>query len=160
MDDIIKVLFFLFFLWSLIGPIFSKKEKDQKRERQIPKRPEGKAKRTLPSKKPSNEVLEELFGLKLPSQTESYNYDFEKEDLEKINKPLEDSLTNQQWNIDYDKSSSLENDAKILVEEKPITASPQRNYATDIKRKIKSKSSLKDAIIISEIINKPKSLRR
>lgn len=154
MDDLIKVIFFLFLLWSLIGPIISKNKK-QKERNHIPKDPEDKARKPLPS----NEVLEELFGLKLPREFEN-NFELEKEDLEKSVKPLETTFDKQQWDIDYDKIASLEKDFKILQENKIISTTTKSNYAFDIKRKIKSKSSLKDAIIISEIINKPKSLRK
>ncbi|MCX7876346.1 MAG: hypothetical protein N2321_09300 [Melioribacteraceae bacterium] len=164
MDDIIRIIVFLFFVWSIIGGLTSNKNKKKKTPAQrIPNNYRGKVNRPLPpTSKPPEEILEDLFGFKIPKSDEQYE-SYENKDLEKEVEDLESTKqTMTQWNIDYDKLTALEKEQKNLtVDVSDINYSQKKVSPTnEIVNKIKNKSSLKDAIIISEILNKPKALRR
>lgn len=164
MDDLIRILIFLFFVWSIIGGIKSDKKKKAP-QRKVPENFKGKVKQPLPSYKPPEEILSDMFGIKIP-KTDEYSESYESKDLEKEVDDLENSkqVLSKQWNVDYDKLSSLENlQNQQIVEDYSIQLKNKKqktNYSKVIIEKMKNRSSLKDAIIISEILNKPKSLRR
>lgn len=167
MDDIIQIIVVLFFIWSIFGSISKKKKEEQKK---FPQKPTGKAGRPLPSssQRSSEEILGEIFGMKIPKPVPDYTYqnNYEDVDIEKDAKDLEETPTdykNDAWNIDYDKQAKLENNLKALEPDSSIpdlVPDPRCAVSNRIKRKIKNSSTLKDAILISEILNKPKSLRR
>lgn len=163
MDDIIRIIVFIFFVWSIIGSLFSNKNKKKDTpQRKYRRNYSGKEYQSLPSSsKTPEDILGEIFGNKLPNSMDydnkPNNVELENENLEKNEK----SIT--QWNIDYDKLSSLEEDERILKKEIEkdfnSTTITQLSSKNIVKEKIKNKNSLKDAIIISEILNKPKALR-
>ncbi len=162
MDDIIRILVFIFFVWSIIGGLKSDKKKKLPPDK-LPQNYRGKAKRPLPSyNKPPEEILGDLFGFKVP-KSEEYSDSYESKDLEKEVDDFEkiNRVTKTQWDLDYDNFSTFENEQKIVLNHSyEIKQTNKTNYSKVITNKLKNRSSLKDAIIISEILNKPKSLRR
>ncbi len=164
MDDLIRILVFIFFVWSIIGGLKSDKKKKLPQNK-LPENNSGKVRKPLPSyNKPPEEILGDFFGLKIP-KSEEYSDSYESKDLEKEVDDLEklNQVTKSQWDLDYDKITSSENEPleilNISYENNQVEKS-RLNYSKVIINKLKNRSSLKDAIIISEILNKPKSLRR
>jgi len=171
MDDVFKIILFLFVIWSFLSSAFKKKPEPQKQQ------PQNRSKSPAQKKKveySTKDVLEELFGVKIPNpeseipeQVNSRRFPdhLEKDwkvgyrNLEK-NKALEEKSLNT---IDYDNFSSLESNLKvrrIKSSETLETINDQiSKRAVEIKSKIKNVSTLRDAVLISEILNKPKALR-
>lgn len=176
MDDFIQIIVFLFFIFSIFGSLLGKKKPQQKRPQRIPQRRPGE-RTSSPSPRTqysTNEVLEELFGVKLPKTGNEYpnmGRDYESMDVESRSPSLESSSLEYSVqgveqkdipDIDYDTESSLETSiiSTMKISSESYEKKSTRSVGTEIRKKIKSASTFKDAIIISEIINKPKSLRR
>jgi hypothetical protein len=174
MDDIIQVIVILFFIFSIFGSVFGKKKPPQKRPQRIPQRRPGEVKTSSGSQYSSSDVLEELFGVKLPKtgneyprierDYESVNIESEAADLETttLDFTRQNLKTNEVQDINYDKQLSLE-DTKPKDHLPSVDKYDKKRYllkSFEIRKKFVSSSSLKDAILISEIINKPKSLRK
>ncbi|MEW6006367.1 MAG: hypothetical protein AB1695_13750 [Stygiobacter sp.] len=164
MDDLIRILIFIIFVWSIIGGLKSDKKRKLPQNK-LPQNYGGKEKKPLPSyNKLPEEILGEMFGIKIP-KSEEYSESYETKDLEKEVVDLENSKqeAKTQWDLDYDKITFTDN-----LQKKDLNVSYEINQAEKVKLnyskviidKLKNKSSLKDAIIISEILNKPKALRR
>jgi len=181
MDNIIEIIVFLFIIYSIFGSFFGKKKTQQKNNNRIPGNnpTEGVPKRTS-SRQDNLETLEELFGFKLPrtedpfpqqqstknSNSESNTWDPEKEFYTKLNvrekstkKPVEKSIPN----ISFDKLNPIELRKKKQIV-KPETRKKEKSFyhnrSSDIRKKVNNPESIKEFIIISEILNKPKALRR
>ncbi len=184
MDNIIELIIFLFIVYSIFSSFFGKKKPQQKPQSEIPRnRPtEGVPKRTS-SRQDSIETLEELFGFKLPKtddefpqykqtstkQTETTSWDPEQEFRTKVSQ--RETKVNQQVekplpNINYDKLDLLEARSKRKFVKPSIKTSEQKKEflpnarAKDIRKKLENPATIREMILISEILNKPKALRR
>lgn len=162
MDDLIRILVFIFFVWSIIGGLKSDKKKKIP-QKKLPQNYRGEAKKTLPSyNKTPDQILGDLFGIKIP-KGEEYSESYESQDIEKEVDDIKklDQITKTQWDLDYDNFSAFENEQKnVLNHSYEIKKTNKISQSKVIIEKLKNKSSLKDAVIISEILNKPKALRR
>lgn len=184
MDDIIQLIVFFFVIYSIVASLFGKK-KTQKGETQKQTQSPYQTKereKVYSRKQPSGaDVLEELFGFKIPKTEDKYkrtDYDREGINLEKVSwdpeKEFERKVTTREAyekrniekrvpDIDYDKLVSLESAGKrTAVDHHKIYAwkSDANKKAEELKRRLRSKSTIKDALILSEILGKPKVLRK
>ncbi len=173
MDNIFQLLIFLFVIYTIINAVFGKK-KTQTLGRKIPQENSGEDKlNTSPNTQSSSqEILLDLFGLKMPKTGNEYeNYtpneypsNLEIEDKNLVNQPEPEQI--KIADVDYDKLPSLESQQKDVsapVEElhKAYEVGFSFNSRTsDIKQKIKSPGTLQELYLISEILNKPKAHRR
>jgi hypothetical protein len=175
MDNLIQVLVFLFIVYTIFGSAFKKKNTGQKKLPPIDLE-DGSKESSSSSQYKSQDILEDLFGVKfpktgneyppLPQKSEDEQYNVQYSDVESI-KPERINLENQPGriqDIDYDKLASLENvqSQKIISESKVdyslITI--QNKKLTALKNKIKNPYNFRELYLISEIISKPKALRK
>jgi hypothetical protein len=159
MDDLVKIIFFAIIIISFFGSMFKKKPQPKRQNSQD--QMDGSAQQTLP---PSNyDILQDELGGKLP-QTDS-----EYPPLKTVPSNVDNSWTVSIDKMDekpetvYEKPTPLENAMKSEFYSEPqklyVPIAPLSKRAIELKKKIKSKASLRELYLISEILNKPKSLR-
>lgn len=173
MDDVIQVIIFLFVIWSFLSSAFKKKPEPQKTQKRSSQNKSGQKQTMNYSTK---DILEDLFGVPLPKNENEnpsqrgrmhYPQDFEHEwNPEKENNSLDKLKSVEEReikDIDFDKLSSLEVEGKIrrVKPNEPLVIESKliNERAKEIKRKIKDSATIRDAVLISEILNKPKALR-
>ncbi len=189
MDNLIELIILFFVIYSFLNMIIAGK-KEQKSKENFPREGEKKHyEYTSPSHpKSTNEnsyefpvSLEDLFGIKLPESQEEVQYkgeknnrfeeseswDPEKEFEEKVKQRevlVERSIEKNIPDIDYDKTPSYENGNIRRVKIQNTEVYEEKKFhnkqLNEIKRKLKNPDTLKELFIISEILNKPKSLRK
>ncbi|MEG8945494.1 hypothetical protein [Rosettibacter firmus] len=187
MDNIIELIITFFVIYSILNMIIAGK-KQQKRRTNIPDEKEyqdfpstSNTKRSS-SKYDTSISIEDLFGLKLPEPEDQYSqnkneeyislesttsWNPEKEFEEKIKQKEALEKRTIEKNIpviDYDKTPSYEIAPVKRVEIQNIKAYEQErfinNRLNEIKIKLKNPTTLKELFIVSEILNKPISLRK
>ncbi len=189
MDNIIEIIVFFFVIYSILGSIFGKKKSKRTSNSPKPQDQKISYQRyddkKTSYKRPSGnqEIFEELFGIKLPKSGNDYetrNVEKDADDLEKITwdpeKEFEQKVTAREKyeyrniekvvpDIDYDLAGSLENVQKkktmseILhkqYDQKVVTYERAKNF----RNKLLANQSIKEFIILTEILNKPKALRK
>jgi len=159
MDDIVRIIFFAIIIISFFGSMFKKKPQPKRQNSQDPAG--GSAKQTPP---PSNyDILRDVLDINLPKTGGEYpqlkttplkvdntwtvpvdKIDEKPEAVYDTPTPLEEAM----------KSESFSEPQKLYV---PIV--PLSKRAIELKKKISSKATLRELYLISEILNKPKSLR-
>ncbi|MBI5730440.1 MAG: hypothetical protein HY963_04815 [Ignavibacteriales bacterium] len=171
MDNIFQLLILLFVIYTIYNSLFGKK-KPQRPQNNFPRDETGEAE-TKASPQPqysSTDILQDLFGFKIPKSEDEYgnlprrNYPGNLEiDLPEIEEESDSEKRNVP-DINYDKLISLEvQQIKTLLDEPHIAyevGSSFNRRTIDIKQKIKNPASLQELYLISEIINKPKAIRR
>jgi hypothetical protein len=174
MDNIIQVIVVIFVIWSILGSALKKKPQapPQKVAGRIPR--EGSNKPSPSYQKSSQDVLEEILGFKIPQQNSrtSRETNYEDEDLEISSRDLETDLpevsSESQYasppDVNYDKQEALETaDSKSLrvdIHKQYLEKVFVTDQRAQIKKKIRDRATLRDAIMITEILNKPKALRK
>lgn len=171
MDNLFQWLIILFVIYTIFKSVLDKK-KTQRRDGEIPHERSGEVESDT-SPRPqysSGDVLQDLFGFKIPKTGDEYetyppkNYPSDLEaDLSDVyaqSKIEKEELPN----IDYDKLASLE------VQQIPPTTAEyhsayeevvlQNQRMADLKEKLKNQKTLRELFLISEILNKPKALRK
>lgn len=154
MENFIQLLIFLFIIYFLFGSIFGKKKpQDQTSEgsgAEGPKRPS-----------PTTEDVLEMFGFKIPKTGGEYEQPLSQPEIKKKTRLEQIKL----------KAATSELTAPTVMEEvkeektfadnvKAYEAAQVSNErAASIKEKIKSPSTLRELILVSEILNKPKAFR-
>lgn len=170
MDNLFQLLIFLFVIYTIINAVFGKK-KPKSSEREIPWEGSREVESST-SPRPqysSGDVLEDLFGIKLPKTGDEYethpptNYPTDLEaDLSEIydqNKIEKSDLPN----IDYDNLPSLETQLDTSLSEDQSVYEVKRSInqkTTDLNQKFRDQKTLRELFLISEILNKPKALRK
>ena len=172
MDDIISILIWLFIIINILASI----KKNKKKQAQTYEESDFDEIEDYPEDGADDETID-FFGLKLPVQ--------KKEEAKKISvqePPESASITTQTQYVDektaenidssglldfskmeeeIKKSQELEKsffaDEKVETEEKKTAQTVNNNL---LKEKLRDKNELKRAVIFSEILNKPKSLRK
>ena len=179
MDNLFELLIFLFVIYSILSPILNKK-KQQNAGRKIPSRNTGDA-QTKTSPQPSaRDIFEEMIGFKIPKNDEGYGktvpqssrtvqYEMPSVDYDTdLKVEYKDLETSQKMpDIDFDKLTTAEiNQIKKkeqVIEQPPEIYkqfNPPNKKAVEIKKKLTNPNSFREIFIISEILNKPKALRR
>lgn len=176
MDNLFTLIVFLFIIYSILAPLLGKKKpQSPQRQSQSNNNYGGDVNNTQTSPQSSpTDILEDFLGFKIPrteeeyqptakTETDNYNlqtvdYDtdlkIEYKDLEKESKMPD---------VDYDKLAFINS---MPIEEDSLTTKvltitqPFNERTLYIKRKLKEKNELRDVFLLSEIINKPKALRR
>ncbi|MGD8780108.1 MAG: hypothetical protein PVH88_14230 [Ignavibacteria bacterium] len=181
MDNIFELLVILFLIFSAFSSILSKKKKQRKEM-------EKKTSSPVPSSKKSKDIFEELFGLKFPEENEetieTVSYKTEEENtwdpeseflggtkpsqpktrqIEKKSSKIESQYKPSWQQVNYDKltrSEIKELDKETTLKEFSKTKVSVNKKALEIKTKLNSPTTIREYILISEILNKPKALRR
>lgn len=173
MDNLFQLLIFLFVIYTIINAVFGKK-KTQSPDRKIPQENsrEDELNTSPDYQYSSSDVLQDLFGLKIPktgNEYENYSQNKYPSNLETGNIDFTHQIEPEQLkmpNVDYDKLPSLEAQQKnISIPEEEIHRAYEVGFSfnsrtTDIKQRIKSPKTLQELYLISEILNKPKAHRR
>ena len=174
MDNIFQIIIFIFVIWSIIGSAMGKKKTQNKQP--LPRKiPRGGSSGPSPNyRQTSQDVLEDILGFKIPKTGSEYptTINYEKEDLEISSRDLEKDTEavaartkyeKALEDIDYDKLGSLESMPleKVKAEKNDAYSQKYTTYSktSQMKLNFKNKTIIRDAIIFSEILGKPKSLR-
>jgi hypothetical protein len=178
MDNLFQLLIFLFVIYTIINALFGKK-KPPRTDREIPRERTGEVESdTSPQPQySSTDILQDLFGLKIPKtggEYETYpqnrypsNLETDLPDID--NQPeIDNQLEIEKRNlpdVDYDKLPSLESQQKSISISEEIHTAYEVGFSfnsrtTELKQKIKNRSALQELYLVSEILNKPKALRR
>ena len=171
MDNLFQLLIFLFIIYTIINAVMGKK-KPQRTDKEIPSERTGEVE-SKTSPKPqysSNDILQDLFGIKIPKtedEYETYPRNRYPSDLETDLPPIENEPNVEKGNlpdIDYDKLPSLEQQQNVTSSTDLHSAYETNNSlnqrSIELIKKIKNPKTLKELYLISEILNKPKALRR
>lgn len=187
MDNIIEIIVFFFVIYSILGSLFGKKKKQQKAgpsEKPLPDIPRQtrRVPQTRSPQRPSSQdILEELFGLKIPKPEENDQYsqpeyqenlEYQSWDPEKdFKKKVEEkekyeyrNIEKEYADVNYDKISTLEKTKKkpkpVTIKKETLPTVSLNKRTVEIRQKLRDPQSIRDLFIISEIINKPRALRK
>lgn len=186
MDNLLEIIIILFFVLSGINSLFGQKKKQrQKMEEKIPQDSPVKKEKKFP--KDEAELFETIFGIPKPTAktpdpfdepdleqrtySQNENRDYEntwnpEDEFEKSNNYRPSQAEKKQKifeeisRIDYDKQVPAKSSAKEIVPFERNLKVQSNKGAIEIRRILKNKKSVKNSIIIAEILNKPKALRR
>jgi len=185
MDNIIEIIVFFFVIYSILGSVFGKKKPQQKKNQQpykqpVPQKRSGSLRTQTSRQQSSQDILEELFGFKIPKPEENtyYTQKQQSEDLEyqswdpekDFKKKVEQkekieyrNIEKQIPDINYDKIAALETAQKKLKPAEPLTL-PQKKEVSlrtlELKKKLRDPKTLRDLFLISEILGKPRAMRK
>lgn len=178
MDNLFVLLIIFFVIYSILSPVLNKK-KQQNTDSKIPQGYTGDVKtRTSPQPSP-RDIFEEMLGFKIPQSEDEYrkplpqssrtnnnempSIDYDT-DLKVEYKNLE---TDQKMpDIDFDKLTTAQIDEIKNQEEAQQnmghykSTNPINKKTIAIKQKLANPTSFREIFLMSEILNKPKSLRR
>lgn len=176
MDNLFQLLIFLFVIYTIINAVFGKK-KPQRTNREIPRERTGEVESdtSLQTQYSSGDILQDLFGLKIPKtggEYETYpqrypsNLETDLPDID--NQPeFDNQLEIEKRNlpdVDYDKLPSLELQQNVASSADYHTAyevhSSLNQRTVEIIQKFRNPKTLRELFLISEILNKPKALRK
>jgi hypothetical protein len=159
MDDIVKIIFFAIIIFSFFGSMFKKKAQPKRQNSQDMMG--GSAEQTPPQ--PNYDVMGDVSVENLPDTEDFYP------PLNTIPPKADNSWTVPIDKIDekpdavYDTPTPLEKAMKSKSYSEPqklyVPIAPLSKRAIELKKKISSKATLRELYLISEILNKPKSLR-
>ena len=176
MEDYFQIIFIAIFIISSIISSLNKKKKKQAKMAETEST--NLSRTTVPAarpQKPANKMLEELLGFKIdipePPQREapvnySENYDEHsswdptKEFEEKVNLKTQDGESDFQTKNDAKKNQISKDRLKYQAFKEEIVKEKPLKLKTNKEKILTSQSNLKDYIIIQELLNKPKALRR
>lgn len=196
-SSIFEYLIIIFFIVSALQSLFGKKKKQREQERRRQSQRSEQTSQPAPKTEQRSEspkdILEEMFGLKLPEEEKQTKIpsDTETEVLD----PTE--LNETSWNPaeEYEDSIGIETiryeekeekpsykyqeemaalerkaekskrmidrlPAKIKVEEVGGATKEQKLLAAKIKNTLRDPETLREYILVSELLNKPRALRR
>ena len=172
MDDIISILIWLFIIINVLASI----KKNKKKQAETYEESDFDEIENYPEDGADDETID-FFGLKLPVQ--------KKEEAKKISvqePPESTSITTQTQYVDEKTAENIDSSALLdfskMEEEIKRSQELEKSFFTDekvgaektnvprtgksnlLKEKLRDKSELKRAVIFSEILNKPKALRK
>jgi hypothetical protein len=171
MDNFFQLLIFLFVIYTIFNTVIGKK-KSQKADNTLPQNnpQDGNSAKSPQPKYSSGDILEDLFGLKIPKtggEYETYPQNKYPSNLETELPEIDNQPGVEKFNtpdVDYDKLPSLELQQNVVSTAEYHTAyekSSNINPRTiEIINKIKNPSTLRELYLISEILNKPKAFRK
>ncbi len=184
MDNIIEIIVFFFVIYSILGSIFGKKKQQQKKNQQQYKRPVPQQRRTatkpVPSQPSSQDILEELFGIKIPKPEENTGYsttktaddlEYSSWDPEKDFQKKVEQRQNYKYrtiekdipDVNYDRIAALETTRKKVKTPEPIILKDKKETykkALEVRQKLSEPRTVRELFLISEILLKPRSFRK
>ncbi len=160
MDNFFEILIIFFVIISILNSIFGKKKPQQKESEKQEDIPE------IPQQKQNNkEIFERIFGIpaqkseeEIKSQTDEYNtWNPEDEFKDLTEHKPEEIIT-----VDYDKLESLEAKQHEIQKKDTVISltplvRPSNLRLIELMRIMKNPMTLRDYILVSEILNKPKA---
>lgn len=169
MEDYFQIIFIAIFIISSIISSLNKKKKQQAKAAKVD--PSGiptKQNPVLREQKPANKILEELLGFKIeipePPQKEapiSYSgYEESWDPTKEFETQVEDGVSDYQKLNAEKKDQAFQDRTKYQAFKKDAVNTKLVPQKITKEKIISSKSNLKDFIVIQELLNKPKALRR
>lgn len=174
MDDIIQIIVFFFIIYSILAPIFGKKKQQQNAYKKKPTSTmEGESKSGSPSNSSSRDIFEEILGFKIPKTDNDYSrteeYPTGDRELRTIN--YETELQTDYRNLEKESKIPDGNYEKLAAKIKAEAEAPHLHYdlqksyeenakLVELKKRFKEPTTIKDFVLVSEILNKPKALRK
>ena len=178
MDNLFELLIFFFVIYSILTPILNKKKR-QNTERKVPQRYPGDVKKNTPPQPSPRDIFEEMLGFKIPKSEDEYrnpvppssrsnNSEMPSIDYDTdLKVEYEDLETDRKMpDIDFDKLTSTQIEEIKKKEEAQQSlgiyksAKSLNKKTIEIKQKLSNPSSFREIFLMSEILNKPKALRR
>lgn len=174
MDNIVEIIIFFFIIYSIVAPLLSKKKQQQQRaQRQSPRNYSGDEEKHSSSPRTSTtDILEDFLGFKIPKTDNEYSHlpeEYPTGDRELKTMDYETDLQTNYRSLEKELKLPNINLEKLSVQNKIESVEPVKEYElltknysklSELKSKFKDPASVQDYILISEILNKPKSLRR
>ncbi|AFN75696.1 hypothetical protein MROS_2466 [Melioribacter roseus P3M-2] len=142
MDSLFEILIMLFLIYSVVSSIFAARKKSESSD-------EGEENSSPES---SPDLLEDLFGIKTPQQTQNENTISWNPEKEFDN--YKESVKTAQTKIETEFKSPVKKVNEAYQKKKV------RTKADSIRMKMKNPQTLRELYLISEILNKPKAFRR
>ncbi|HKJ81156.1 MAG TPA: hypothetical protein VJ954_03985 [Ignavibacteriaceae bacterium] len=180
MDNFLQILFFLFIIFSFIAPLFKKKKEQgqkQQTKAQNQNNPERqRAKAELKKEMEEYDILNEIQGLfkppeeiKKPAETQTYEQSYKESPYEtpEWEKALKTEHTiNDEWHratteADFNKESAvIDIEAKRIQKLIDDKNKPVNVRLGELRKSIRNPETLKQYFLISEIIGKPRAVKR
>ena len=176
MDDVFQIIIYLLILISFIAPIFKKKDQQKKQQQQRQRYPlqndfeePATNKTAVETKQQEYDVLKELenfFKVGNEEETQQENFIETKQEPDtQVQKSDYQSIWDRK-KAEVEKvvnvlDKKIENQAKHFEEQLAYQQVRQTNkLVLQLKNNIRNPSTLREYILFSEIIGKPKALRR
>ncbi|MGK9475970.1 hypothetical protein [Melioribacter sp. OK-6-Me] len=137
MDSLFEILIVLFLIYSLVSSIFAARKKEENSS-------------TGGESSSSPDLFEDLFGTKMPKKTQNENTFSWNPEEEFINIKKSEST--------IQKETIAKSPVKKLS--KPYQEKTTKTKADSIRKKMKDPKTIRELILISEILNKPKAFRK
>jgi hypothetical protein len=156
MENLFQLLIFLFIVYSIVSALSGKK-KTKATDEQEDTNKTGDV-NTSPNNS-TGDILEDLFGIKLPKTGNEYPKQ----------KPASSPFNRKPEDVSIVEGEPVPEDPSLKVAGKVITVEQSKAYDTSfsfnqrtvtLKKKIKNPETIKEFLLISEILNKPKALRK
>ena len=187
MDNILEYIVFIFFLISILNGIFGKKKKKEQQKRKAAAQSGETQQKPVPTqrkKKDTQEILEELFGLKMPQQ----NTETSKPNVQQFKLPEEKKQYVEEessWDPEQEFGSVYKQTKERPKYEPKVYKMPEKFVSTEgnirasekyhsfdepklvrensrkreIKAMFKDPKTIRDYIIVQELLNEPKAFR-
>ena len=187
MDNILEYIVFIFFLISILNGIFGKKKKQQEQKRKAAAQSDELQQKPVPTqrkKKDTQEILEELFGLKIPEQKpETANPKVQQFKLQGEKKQYIEEESS--WDPEEEFGTVFKKTKERPKYEPKVYKMPEKFVSTEgnirasekyhsfdepklvrensrkreIKAMFKDPKTIRDYIIVQELLNEPKAFR-
>ncbi len=160
MDNLFQLLIFLFIIYSIFNVIFGKK-KTQGTGANVPGKPEGEGSTKSSRSSPPTDLLEEMLGYKTRETNNEYQEPKPNTGSTWIPPVIETGITDVKISEDSVPTPMDSNQTSSASPDQIKYSLASGNARTqELKYKIKNPSTLREFYLISEILNKPKALRR
>lgn len=153
MDNFLQILIFLVIIYSIFANVLSKK-KTEKQRTEIPNNAQGEEPEVSSPQYSQNDIFGDLFGNRLPNTPGS-----ETLPKEPIKSTVLEKLVNTE-NVQPELYSNYIQQPVNFSQPMIVDLILTNRRTLELKEKIKNPATLRDLILISEILNKPKALRR
>jgi len=156
MDNFFQVLILLIIVYSVFANILSKK-KSENQKIEIPQNAKGENPDDASPQYSQDYIFGDIFGNKLPRQEENMRANYEtaysQPDIKQADQKVQEQSPGLKNEI---KEQTYSVDPPIMVD----VSRPTNIRTLELKKKIKNPATLREFILISEILNKPKALRK
>lgn len=186
MDNVFEILIYIIIIISFLSSIFKKKQKTQQRTQQRPQSDNYEQKEVAvsePQSKEDYDVLKEIEdffkvgseqygqGKRVPVEQESSETDYRIEETPKT-ETLQTNSAAETFRSEIEKQreelklkramvdSVVEEKAKQFEELLAKPVQPVKSVAAAIKSKLRNQQNIKEYIVFSEILGKPKAFRK
>jgi hypothetical protein len=156
MDNFFQVLIILIIIYSVFANIL-KKNKSEKTKIETPQDTKGEDPDDASPQYSEDYIFGDIFGNKLPRQEEVGQEKYKTSNLQTVIKEADQKEVEQSPVLKNDIPDQTYSVAPPIMVD---VALPTNVRTLELKKKIKNPATLREFILISEILNKPKALRK